>query len=60
MVMVMRMAGNDEDKDSKATATSTKVVGKRTAMVRATKKSMATKTRFGGAGGGNDCPLRAS
>ncbi len=58
MVMTMRVAGSREGKGSKAMATATRVVGKRTAMTM--KRVMAEMTRLGGAGGGNDQPLRTT
>jgi hypothetical protein len=58
MEMMMRVAGNKEGKGSKVMASVTKVVGEWTAA--AAKRAMATKTRFRGAGGGNDRPLGAT
>jgi hypothetical protein len=43
MAMVMRVAGNEEGKGSKAMAMATRVASERTAML--TKIAMATKTR---------------
>ncbi len=56
--MTMRVAGDAEGKGGKAMATATRVAGEQTAT--ATKRVMATKTRLGGTGGGNDQPLRAT
>ncbi len=56
--MMMRVAGNAEGKGGKAMATATRVAGEQTAM--ATKRVMMTKTRLGGAGGGNDQPLHTT
>jgi hypothetical protein len=44
--------GGKVGKGGKAMVTVTRVAGEQTAM--ATKRAMATKTRVGGAGGGND------
>jgi hypothetical protein len=43
MVMVMRVAGNEEGEGGKAMAMATRVAGERTAMLM--KSAMATKTR---------------
>jgi hypothetical protein len=43
MLMVMRVAGDEEGKGGKAMAMATRVAGERTAML--TKSAMATKTR---------------
>ncbi len=43
MVMVMRVAGNEEGKGGKAMVMATRVASERTAML--TKSAMATKTR---------------
>ncbi len=73
MVMVTRLTGDEEGKGeggkgngddnegcARATerATATRVAGERT--VTATKRAMAAMTRSGGAGGGNDPPLRTT
>jgi hypothetical protein len=50
--------GDGEGKGGKVMATAIRVAGKRTAM--ATKRAMAAKMRSGGAGGGNDPPLRTT
>ncbi len=55
MVMMMMVVGNAEGEGGKAMARATRVVGKQTAT--GTKRVMATKTRLGGTGGGNDWHL---
>jgi hypothetical protein len=58
MATTMRVAGDAEGKGSKPLAMVTRVAGKQTAT--ATNRVMATKTRLGGTGEGNDQPLRAT
>ncbi len=58
MVTTMRVAGDAEGEGGKAMGTAARVVGEQTAT--ATKRVMATNTRLGGTGGGNDRPLCAT
>jgi hypothetical protein len=58
METTMRVAGDEEGKDGKTMERVTRVAGKQT--VAATKRAMATKTRLGGTGGGNDQTLCAT
>ncbi len=54
MEMTMRVAGNKGDEGKKEMARATRVVDERMATATARKRAMATKTRLGGAGGGDD------
>ncbi len=58
MVMTMRMAGNREGEGGKAMAMATRVAGEQ--MATAAKRAMAVMARSGGAGGGDDLPLRTT